>query len=291
MEKQTYKSAIYSVEIEADKTPDEVFDFITDLAKWWPEDIDGSTLALGAEFELTVGEGHYSRNRVIDFERGKKFAWLTTQSVRKTDGFDWTGTKMIFELIPHGSGTHIKYIYDGVVLEQEADRLIQICNKTINDFLCNYLAYGKTKQDFTATIELGKPVEDVFKALTHDVSKWWGGKDLSGSTLQLDDEFVIHHPGAHYSKQKIVELVPDKKLIWQVTDSELSWLKQNKHEWTNTKLIFELAASGNKTLLRFTHVGLTPDKECYTMCTHSGWDIVINDYLYNYIMQGRSHFG
>ena len=67
-------------------------------------------------------------------------------------------------------------------------------------------------------------------------------------------------------------------------------LEKDKHEWTNTKLIFELAAEGDKTVLRFTHEGLVPGKECYKTCAHKGWNIVIKDYLFNFITEGKAHF-
>jgi uncharacterized protein YndB with AHSA1/START domain len=41
------------------------------------------------------------------------------------------------------------------------------------------------KKNFTATIELAKSSQDVFKAITDDVPKWWGGKDLEGSSTKL----------------------------------------------------------------------------------------------------------
>jgi uncharacterized protein YndB with AHSA1/START domain len=138
-------------------------------------------------------------------------------------------------------------------------------------------------KDFKATIELEKSSRDVFKAITDDVAKWWGGKDFKGESTKLNDEFVIQHPGAHYSKQKLVEIIPDKKVVWFVTESELSWLENDKHEWTNTKMIFEIAVEGDKTILRFTHEGLVPEKECYERCALEGWDIVIKDWLFNFI--------
>ena len=144
------------------------------------------------------------------------------------------------------------------------------------------------RKDFQATIALEISSRDVFKAITNDVAKWWGGKDLKGSSTKLNDEFVIHHPGAHYSKQKLVEIIPDKKIVWLITESEMSWLEKDKHEWTNTKLIFEIAVEGDKTILRFTHEGLVPEKECYERCAHEGWDIVIKDYLFHFIITGKS---
>ena len=105
----------------------------------------------------------------------------------------------------------------------------------------------------------------------------------------MNDEFIINHPGAHYSKQKLVEVDPGRKLVWLVTDSHLDWLKGNKNEWTNTKMIFEIVADGDKTVLHFTHEGLLPEKECYAMC-EQGWNTVIKDYLFHFITESKAHF-
>ena len=145
------------------------------------------------------------------------------------------------------------------------------------------------KKDFNVTIEVEKSRQNFFKAITNDVAKWWGGKDLKGSSIKLNDEFVINHPGAHYSKQKLVEVVPGKKIVWLVTDSTLYWLKKDQHEWTNTKMIFEITTKGNKTALHFIHEGLVPEKECYAMCER-GWTMVIKDYLFNFITNNKPHF-
>jgi uncharacterized protein YndB with AHSA1/START domain len=141
-------------------------------------------------------------------------------------------------------------------------------------------------KSFTATIELAKSPEDVFNNITNDVAKWWGGKDLEGNSTKLNDEFIINHPGAHYSKQKLVEVIPDKKVVWLVTESKLDWLKKDQHEWTNTKMIFDITTKGDKTVLHFTHEGLVPEKECYAMC-EQGWNMVIKDWLFNYITSGE----
>ena len=75
----------------------------------------------------------------------KKVAWLTTESIRKTDNYDWTGTKFIFELIPKGDHTLIRFTYDGVVLAHESDRLVEICDITIKELFYNFITYGKAK--------------------------------------------------------------------------------------------------------------------------------------------------
>src|SRR5579863_5663105 len=108
-------------------------------------------------------------------------------------------------------------------------------------------------ENFIAIIEVEKSPQCVFRSITNDVSKWWGGKDLEGSSKKLNDEFIIHHPGTHYSKQKLVEVIPDKKIVWLVTESTLHWLEKDKHEWANTKMISEIATKDDKTVLHFTH--------------------------------------
>ena len=79
------------------------------------------------------------------------------------------------------------------------------------------------KESYTAWIEVAKCPKDVFNHL-NDVSKWWS-KDFEGSSSKLNDEFVICHPGRHYSKQKLIEVIPDKKVVWLVTDNVLNWLE------------------------------------------------------------------
>lgn len=119
------------------------------------------------------------------------------------------------------------------------------------------------KKNFAATIELSKSSQDVFKAITDDVAKWWGGKDLKGRSTKLNDEFIIHHPGAHYSKQELVEVIPNRRIVWLVKESYLHWLKKDPHEWTRTKMVFDITSKADITVLHFTHEGLSPEKESY----------------------------
>ena len=136
----------YSVSIEVAKPVNEVFNHLTnDVAKFWAEELHGETNKLNDEFTFTTGDTHYSKNRITELVPDKKVVWFTTESIRKTDNFDWTGTKMIFELIPKGNNTLIEYTYDGVVLENEMERLRQICDMVIKENLYNLLTIGKAK--------------------------------------------------------------------------------------------------------------------------------------------------
>lgn len=156
----------YTVAIEVAKPSDDVFKHVNDLTKWWPEEFIGENLELNAEFVLKTGDGHYSKNKVIEFVPDKKVVWLATETKRQADNFDWTGTKMIFELTPKGDNTLLQFTYDGVVLENEQGRLAQICDFCIKDKLYHFI------ESFTATIEVAKSPQDVFNCIK-EVSKWW----------------------------------------------------------------------------------------------------------------------
>jgi hypothetical protein len=137
---------------------------------------------------------------------------------------------------------------------------------------------------FSTAIIVAKSAKEIFSCIKK-VPNWWSN-DFEGYSSDLNDEFIIHHPNAHFSKQKLVEVIPEKKIVWLVTESRLYWL-QNQDEWTNTKMIFEIGSDGDKSVLCFTHEGLIPGKECYERCTQ-GWTMVIKERLFDFITNGKT---
>jgi len=133
------------------------------------------------------------------------------------------------------------------------------------------------------TVDVDQPAHEVFNAVCN-VSKWWT-EDIKGKTKTLDDEFTVQFEDVHYSKQRLIEVVPDKKIVWLITESKLNFL-QNKAEWTDTRIVFDISAHGDKTRLQFTHVGLVPDIECYKDCSNA-WGYYISGSLAKLITSGK----
>lgn len=141
----------------------------------------------------------------------------------------------------------------------------------------------KGTKGFTTSITVDRSPREVFDAI-NDVRGWWSG-EIDGITDRLGAEFTYRYKGLHRSTQKITELVPAKRVVWHVSDARLEFV-EDKTEWNGTEIVFEIATKGDKTEVRFTHVGLVPRFECYGACS-AGWGFYINDSLRSLIATGK----
>jgi hypothetical protein len=82
-----------------------------------------------------------------------------------------------------------------------------------------------------------------------------------------------------------VEVIPNKKIVWLITDSHLTFIK-DKTQWNRTKVIFDISRKSGKTQLVFTHEGLVPEVECYHACSPA-WTQYIQHSLRSLITTGK----
>lgn len=139
-----------------------------------------------------------------------------------------------------------------------------------------------SKANFTTTIWVDQKPVTAFNAIKN-FRAWWS-EDIEGETDNLNETFFYHYKDVHLCKIKLIEIVPDKRLVYQVVDNQFNFTK-DKTEWIDTKLIFDIVEEGDKTRLQFTHEGLVPEYECYLVC-QDAWTSYIQGSLQNLITTG-----
>ena len=138
-------------------------------------------------------------------------------------------------------------------------------------------------QDFNTTIVLDQSPEAVFGSITNPRA-WWS-EEIDGDTARLGDEFIYRYKDVHICKMKLVEVIANEKVVWLVLENYFSFT-EDKHEWTGTKISFDISRKGTKTQLRFTHLGLTSEYECYDVC-QKAWSDYIQQSLFDLITKGK----
>lgn len=143
----------------------------------------------------------------------------------------------------------------------------------------------KQSENFTTTIYVDQSPETAFNAIK-DFRGWWS-EEIEGHTGILNETFFYHFKDVHLCKMKLIEIIPNKKLVYQVLENEFNFI-DDKTEWVNTKIVFDISTEGGETKIQFTHDGLVPEYECYKIC-EDAWTSYIQGSLKNLITTGKGN--
>ena len=138
-------------------------------------------------------------------------------------------------------------------------------------------------QDFTTTILVDQTPKHAFDAV-NNVRGWWS-EEIEGGTEKLNEEFNYHFEDIHTCKMKLIEVIPDQKVVWYVMENYFKFTT-DKSEWIGTTISFEISKKDNKTQIRFTHHGLVPAYECFNIC-RDAWTSYIQNSLRSLISTGK----
>lgn len=136
--------------------------------------------------------------------------------------------------------------------------------------------------NYQHTFVVPKTPTQVYDAITR-VTDWWT-INTDGDTKALGDEFTVQFGDVHGTTQRITESVSGERIVWHVTESHLPWLK-DMEEWKGTDIIFAITPTQEGSSVTVTHVGLTPNVECYAQC-EKGWDYFIGTSLFKLLTEG-----
>lgn len=137
-------------------------------------------------------------------------------------------------------------------------------------------------RSFTATCVVDRRPDEVYVAII-DVGHWWAGT-IDGRADRVGDEFTYRFGDLHVSRQRVTELVPGRRVVWEVVEARLSGRKASD-EWRGTHIVFDLTPTAGGTSVLFTHVGLVRDLECYDDCSFA-WTFFLDSSLTTLVTTG-----
>ncbi len=135
--------------------------------------------------------------------------------------------------------------------------------------------------DYEARLTLTACPDEVFDALTRleALSAWW--TPASGSALTGGELTFSFGPGS----QAVMRVERAERGVG-VRWTNIACMME---DWVGTSMHFDLEATpAGGTNLRFRHIGLTPQLECYEDC-RSGWDHFVPTSLRDYVETGVGH--
>jgi len=138
-------------------------------------------------------------------------------------------------------------------------------------------------KDFTTTIVVDQTPKEAFDAI-NNVRGWWS-ENITGGTSKLNDEFVYSYSDVHRCKMRLIEVVPEKRIVWQVLENSFNFTK-DKSEWVGNTISFDISVVGGNTVINFTQKGLVPAYECYNICNNA-WTDYLQNSLRNLITKGK----
>jgi hypothetical protein len=117
-----------------DRTPEEVFEAVTNVRGWWSENIIGDTVAVGDEFVFTddsafPGETaradtgiRFARFQLTEVVPGRRMVWHVVDShlafIAEHD--EWTDTRAVFDITGDVHGTTLRFTHEGLTAAESA---------------------------------------------------------------------------------------------------------------------------------------------------------------------------
>ncbi len=301
----------YTTTITVNASPEAVFAAINNVRGWWSDDIEGNTAMLGDVWFYHARDLHRCTLKVIEWIPGQRVAWrvLDNHFSFTADKTEWIGTTIAFDIEPVGAGARLTFTHVGLVPDYEC---YDVCHDAWGTYvrgslknlitsgngqpnvgaaltaaeptLANHGEKAMNDTSFTTSFTVDQSPEAAFAAII-DPRSWWSG-EFEGNTRELGDVFSYRYQEFHYSRQVVTELVPGKRVAWQVVEGMLSFV-EDKTEWVGTTITFDIGRKDGKTEVVFTHEGIAPAVECYDTCSDA-WTSLIRGSLKQLIESGKT---
>ena len=122
-----------------------------------------------------------------------------------------------------------------------------------------------TDRNYSTSFTVRESPETVLAAISNPRA-WWS-ESIEGTTDKVGAIWSYHFRDIHRCTIKVTEAASGR-VAWHVLKNAFNFIA-DQSEWVDTRIIFDVTRKGDVTEVRFTHVGLVPDYECYEICENA----------------------
>lgn len=139
---------------------DAVFAAINDVRGWWSR-VEGETRRVGGRFVHQVQDLHRCEIEVDALEPGARVEWrvIANRFSFTRDHSEWTGTRIVFRIVPLADGTRVEFTHVGLVPSYECHA---VCVDGWTHYLASLRALIETGQGHPNE---GEPMTDTERSL------------------------------------------------------------------------------------------------------------------------------
>jgi uncharacterized protein YndB with AHSA1/START domain len=238
--------------------------------KNWYFDLQGFKAEVGNQFQFTGGHDkeiqylHLCEITEVVPNKKLSYSW-------RYEGY--AGISFVtFDLVEKGNKTLLKLTHTGIDTFpcENPDFALHNFEEGWNEIINNSLKNHLEQDNFQHEIIVTAPIEKVFESITNEIPLWWT-EMFEGASSKLSEIFTVRFGPSVFKTMQVVELIPNKKVSWLVTDTLIDIPElNNKREWLNTTIVWEFREDNTRVIIRVTHIGLNSTIECYGICS-TGW--------------------
>ncbi len=257
-------------------SPTKVWKALTDKneMKNWYFNLEEFKAEVGFKFKFTGGHDnavqylHLCEITEVIPNKKLSYSWCY-------DGY--TGISFVtFELFEQNNKTLLKLTHQGIETFpiENKDFAIHNFEEGWNEIINNSLSKYLEKDNYQNSITVTSAPHEIFEAITQRIPEWWS-RDFHGEAKNKEDEFTVRF-GPTFKTIRITNVVADKLVEWLCIDQHIEMppgMKpiKNPSEWVGNKIIWEISPNDTGSTLTHSHIGLTPEVECWAVC-EQGWN-------------------
>jgi len=138
---------------------------------------------------------------------------------------------------------------------------------------------------FKLDVWIASNPERVFNAINQHLHDWWGETDFTVNAV--GDVFTTQFKPTRWTF-KVTAFIPNQRIVWECIEAYHvhTGMTGIEKEWLGTTVKWSLREEQGGTQVRFQHVGLTRELNCYEVCSPA-WEMFVTGSLKQFVETGK----